>query len=640
MKTKVLSIIMAAILVMSCIVAYAKQSANTELTSYEELFEKDSIIDITINIDEQDLQDMYAYPKNEEYHSADITVNGIEMKNSGIRTKGNMTLSSVAASDSDRYSFRIKFNKYVKGQTLLGLNELCLNNGYSDASYMREYLHYEMLREMGQNVPETVFCNLYINGELYGFYLAVEAIDDSFLERNYGEDQKGNLYKMEEGASLVYKEDENYSYGELKSGSDKEGTGLKNLIKKLDSGDKNEIESVLDVDSALIYIAANTVLCNYDSYNSGMKHNYYLYENENGIFSVLTWDVNMSFGGRESNTDVGIDTPIVSGSMEDSPLISRLLAITEYKERYYGYIKEMMAWLENFETRVNEVKSVIKPYVENDPSAFYTVEEFEKATTLQTETAKNSDKNQDKPNEKSGFGGGGFGNGKSILNIMAERLENLKAQFNGTAEKSTETGEGTGFGGFGRNNGDFKRPEGMEMGDMKDMPDFMMGNPDNMPMPDFEGENGNFPKDFKGKMPEGDGKDRMGKGEKGFGFNSKNESKTIRVHVNGHIVSFETDPVLENDTTLVGFRSILEVLGAEVVWDETTKTVTATKDDTKIVLTIGEDTAYVNGEATALTVAPEIIGNSTMIPIRFVSENMGMKVSWDGDTKLITVNSK
>lgn len=109
---------------------FAEQTANTEFKSYEELFRKDSIIDINISIDEKDLQDMYTYPKNEEYHSADIKVNGAEIKNSGIRTKGNMTLASVASSDSDRYSFRIKFDKYIKNQTLLGLNELCLNNEY------------------------------------------------------------------------------------------------------------------------------------------------------------------------------------------------------------------------------------------------------------------------------------------------------------------------------------------------------------------------------------------------------------------------------------------------------------------------------------------------------------------------------
>ena len=97
---------------------------------------------------------------------------------------------------------------------------------------------------------------------------------------------------------------------------------------------------------------------------------------------------------------------------------------------------------------------------------------------------------------------------------------------------------------------------------------------------------------------------------------------------------------MEKDTTLVGFRAILEALGAEVLWDGAAQTVTAVKDDTKIVLTIGSDTAYINGEPAALSAAPAIIGDSTMIPIRFVSENMGMKVSWDGETKLITVNSK
>ena len=101
MKKRILSIITAAILAVSGMIVGAEKSSK--LTSYEELFEKDSIIDINISIDEKDLQDIYEYPRNEEYHSADITVNGIEMKNSGIRTKGNMTLASVASSDSDRY---------------------------------------------------------------------------------------------------------------------------------------------------------------------------------------------------------------------------------------------------------------------------------------------------------------------------------------------------------------------------------------------------------------------------------------------------------------------------------------------------------------------------------------------------------
>ena len=238
------------------------------------------------------MTDIRNYPKNEEYHSADITVDGIKVENAGIRTKGNMTLNSVANSDSDRYSYRIKFNKYVKGNKLLGLDELCLNNGYSDPSYMREYLHYEVLRSLGMNVPETVFARVYINGEYAGLYLAVEGIDDTFLEGNFGETYKdGNLYKMDEGSTLEYKENEDYSYADLKSGDDENLDDFKKFVKELNDmtdGEKGDIEDILDVDSALKYIASNTVLCNYDSYNGNMHHNYYLYEDENGVFTVYT----------------------------------------------------------------------------------------------------------------------------------------------------------------------------------------------------------------------------------------------------------------------------------------------------------------------------------------------------------------
>ena len=643
MKKKVISIILVILMLGANLVSYAQaENGDTaSLTSYEELFEKDKIIDIYIDIAEKDLQDIYAYPKNEEYHSADITVNGIKVENAGIRTKGNMTLSSVASSDSDRYSFRIKFNKYVKGQKLLGLDELCLNNCYSDPSYMREYLHYEMVREMGMEVSETAFCNVYINGELYGFYLAVEALDESFVETTYGEN--GNLYKMEEGASLVYKEDENYTYSDLKSGPDKDLTSFKEFVKNLNdvqSGEKGNIESFLDVDSALIYIAANTVLCNYDSYNNSMKHNYYLYENEAGIFSVIPWDMNMSFGGRESNTDVGIDTPLVSGTMEDSPLISKLLAVDEYKEKYYGYIKEMMAWLEKLEDRVAELKAQIKPYVESDPSAFYTIEEFERATTLQTtaeETTKNETEGSSTEN-KENRRGGGFGNGKSIINVALERLENLKAQFDGTAEKSTLSGQtGGGFGGGFPGGFGGGVPGGNFDGQMPEfdgqMPEFngedRPARPENFNLGEFKPQDGNRPEDGFGDM---------------FGRPSKNnpsqENSVIRVHVDGHILTFDTNPVIENDTTLVGFRSILEELGATVEWNEETRTVTAVKDDIEIILTIGSNVAYVNGESVELLAAPAIMENSTMIPVRFISEQLGMKVAWNGDTKLITITSK
>ena len=63
----------------------------------------------------------------------------------------------------------------------------------------------------------------------------------------------------------------------------------------------------------------------------------------------------MSIGGMGADTSVGIDTPVSGGSIENLPLINKLLAVEEYKERYYEYIREIMKWLENFDKRVEEL---------------------------------------------------------------------------------------------------------------------------------------------------------------------------------------------------------------------------------------------------------------------------------------------
>lgn len=377
----------------------AAETSSVKAMEYEKIFEKDRIIDIKVEIAEEDWKNILADPLVEEYKSANVTVDGVTVKNVGFRTKGNLTLRSVANSTSDRYSFRIKMNEYEKGQNLLGLDELVVNNMYSDPSYLREYLSYEALKEIGADVPDTVFANIYINGELYGFYLCVESIDDSFLERNFGDDS-GNLYKQEQGSTLQYIEGSNYDKSELKSGDDETKAGLKNFIKVLNDmpqGQKGNIESVLDVDSALRYIAANTVLGNYDSYSGNLVQNYYLYE-QKGKVTVLPWDYNMSlagFGGGNSAATIPIDEPVSGVNIKNLPLINNLLAVDEYKAKYHEYVKDLLGYLEKFENRVTEVSTLIRPYVRADPSKFYTMEQFEASIKYSETNIKPSDPNMD-----------------------------------------------------------------------------------------------------------------------------------------------------------------------------------------------------------------------------------------------------
>ena len=102
------------------------------------------------------------------------------------------------------------------------------------------------------------------------------------------------------------------------------------------------------------------------------------------------------------------------------------------------------------------------------------------------------------------------------------------------------------------------------------------------------------------------------------------------VFYNGEKIKFDQIPVIENGRTLVPLRAIFEKIGANVEWNGDTQTVTATKDDITVSLTINNTTANKNGEALTLDVPAKIINGRTLVPVRFISDCFGVNVDWDG----------
>jgi len=88
---------------------------------------------------------------------------------------------------------------------------------------------------------------------------------------------------------------------------------------------------------------------------------------------------------------------------------------------------------------------------------------------------------------------------------------------------------------------------------------------------------------------------------------------------------------------LVPIRTISEEMGAEVTYNDATKQVLIAKDDTEILLTIGSQEAYVNGEKIMLDVPAMIIEGRTMVPLRFISESMNATVEWDGEAQIVYI---
>jgi len=112
--------------------------------------------------------------------------------------------------------------------------------------------------------------------------------------------------------------------------------------------------------------------------------------------------------------------------------------------------------------------------------------------------------------------------------------------------------------------------------------------------------------------------------------------------VNGTPNTLDSPPIIKNGRTLLPIRPIVEALGGSVSWDPIERKVTVTLGSTTIELWIGKNTARVNGTDTPIDptnskVVPEIINGRTMLPLRFVTENLGCELQWDPNTKTITI---
>ena len=168
-------------------------TAAAHVIGYEtRLFDGSKVHSLDIVMDDWD--EFIKSCANEEYGACLVVIDGEAYRNVAIRAKGNTSLSSVASLGSSRYSFKIEFDHYEDGKSYHGLDKLCLNNLIQDNTYMKDYLAYTLMAGFGADSPLCSFVYITVNGENWGLYLAVEGIEESFLQRNYGS-QYGELYK-------------------------------------------------------------------------------------------------------------------------------------------------------------------------------------------------------------------------------------------------------------------------------------------------------------------------------------------------------------------------------------------------------------------------------------------------------------
>ena len=361
---------------------------------------------------------------------------------------------------TDRYSFKLEFDHYVDGQTCFGLDKLILNNNYADATNLKEALIYDMYQYLGADASLYNYAKISVNGEYWGVYLALEGVEDSFQLRNYGTEsgelykpesmdmgggkpedmgdgkdfgnggppdapnqtdasnqtdaaenaepgqrpegdaeQPGGMDRNSGGADLNYTDDDLDSYetiwdGEITKTTKADHERVVKALKNIAEG--NDLETYMDIDNLLRYMAVHVFSVNEDSLSGTMAHNYYLYESD-GKLSLIPWDYNLALGGmggmgggmpggsgeteeRSEATSV-VNSPI-DDAFSGTDFFDTLLENETYHSQYDDYLQQLVSEYINgggFDAFYERVRSQIDELVETDPTAFYSYDEYETA---------------------------------------------------------------------------------------------------------------------------------------------------------------------------------------------------------------------------------------------------------------------
>ena len=475
--TKIIAVVMAvAVCLCLCAVAFSSQIAaamgdmGISMEYEAELFDTSSILTVNILMDDADWNAMLENSTAEEYYQCDVEINGTTFYRVGIRPKGNTSLTSIASDPTtDRYSFKLEFDHYVDGQTCFGLDKLILNNNYADATNMKEALIYDMYQYLGADASLYNYAKISVNGEYWGVYLALEAVEDSFMLRNYGV-QSGELYKPDSmnigggkdfgdfnaddmdfgnmtppdtqgnanqanssapsqtpdtvdppqnrdssgetsaepstdsgerpsmdfnfaggrggfsmsggGADLNYTDDELDSYetiwdGEVTSTKKSDHKRVVTALKNISEG--NDLETYMDIDNLLRYMAVHVFSVNEDSLSGMMAHNYYLYES-GGKLNLIPWDYNLALGGMGGSSDAtGVVNDAIDNAFSGTTFFDTLMEDETYHSQYYTYLQQLVSeYIDGggFDAFYERVRSQIDELVETDPTAFYSYDEY------------------------------------------------------------------------------------------------------------------------------------------------------------------------------------------------------------------------------------------------------------------------
>lgn len=328
-----------------------------------------------------------------------VIINGTKFNNVGVKFKGNSTYDPARAKNP----LHIKLDEVVD-QDYQGYEDIKLNNGFYDATGVREVLSYHIARKY-MNAPNCNYAQVYINGAYYGIFANAQDINNKFLLDNYyssiGTFIKCNPQSVGvgSGSALVFLDTTITPLStryELKNGSWLDLHNLCDTIKNYTTA----APDILDIDRVLWMLAFNNVLVNLDSYSGSFRQNYYMYENHDHFWIPTLWDLNMSFGrfsdaggttGSLSHTGKQNMSPTLHKAEDRWPLIYYFLNNPFYEKMYFAHMRTINN--ENFagaspsyKDVTDSLRNLIDVAVSTDANFFYTLAQYASSLTTNLST--------------------------------------------------------------------------------------------------------------------------------------------------------------------------------------------------------------------------------------------------------------
>ncbi len=328
---------------------------------------------------------------------ATMSSGGTTYDSIGVRFKGQ-TSYSMLPSNAQKRSFNITLDHAIEDQNIMGYETLNLNNAFQDASFLREVIYLDLIRD---HVPaaKANFVHLNINGESWGIYPNVQQLNSQFVKEWYFSNN-GSLWRADRPdgaapgpgggggwgdgtAALNYLGADTTTYQTYytlkRTEQDFPWSDLVLTCQKLNqlpSGQlADSLDKYMDLDRTLWFLASEIAFSDDDGYAYKGKMDYYLYwDEETGRMTPLEFDGNSVMKTNATNW-----SPFYNVNNANYPLMNRLFAVPRLRQRYLAHLRTIIAekmQSSSFNALVDGYAALIDAEVQADPKKLYTYGAF------------------------------------------------------------------------------------------------------------------------------------------------------------------------------------------------------------------------------------------------------------------------